>query len=78
MSALAWKAAPLVLAIVLAGGAYFYVFHSGVTSERNANAGRVLVESEDARKLREVNDAKARAADDARALECLRSATGCR
>lgn len=65
-------------AVVLAGGAAWWLYSKGGEAERNANAGRVLEETEESRKLRERNDENARSLDDRRALDCLRKPAGCR
>lgn len=65
-------------ALLLIGAAVALIYSKGQRDERNANAGRVLIETEENRKLREGNDEKARNLDDQRSLECLRDPAGCR
>ncbi len=77
LSSLTSYAVIAAVAIAMAGGAYFYVYHQGQTDERNSNAGRILVETEADRRLREHKDADARSLDDERALLCLRNPSGC-
>lgn len=64
-------------AVAIAVGAYWYVYHRGQTDERNSNAVKTMQETEEQRRLREDNDAKARGRTDDDALKCLRSPTGC-
>jgi len=65
-------------AVLLAGGAYFYIDHKARVDERNAVTARTLEQQNKDRRDREKNDENARKLDDARALECLRNPSGCR
>ena len=70
--------APYLAVAGLVLGGLWYVYHRGETDERNGNAARVLVEADEARRLRESNDAGEHSRSDDDALKCLRSPTGCR
>lgn len=66
-----------VAAVLLIGGAAFYVYHKGETDQANKGATEVVKETDDARKDREKVDAGERARDDDAATKCLRNPTGC-
>lgn len=66
-----------VAAVLLAGGAYFYIDHKARVDERNAAIARTLKETEDARRSREKVERIERDRTDDDATKCLRSPTGC-
>jgi hypothetical protein len=71
-------AAPYLIGAGLVLGATAYLYEKGRTDERNSNVAKVLAESEEARKLREKNDAGEHSRSDDDALKCLRNPNGCR
>jgi hypothetical protein len=71
-------AAPYLAVAGLVLGGLWVVYHRGETGERKGNAARVLAETDEARKLRERNDAGEHSRSDDDAVGCLRSPTGCR
>lgn len=76
LSSLATYAVIAVAAVAIAGGAYWYVFHKGVESERSSNAGKALAETEEQRVAREAIERRNRELDDAAATERLRPGPG--
>ncbi|MFI5000176.1 MAG: hypothetical protein ACHQK9_09885 [Reyranellales bacterium] len=78
MLALLRLAAPYIAVTGLVLCGLWYVYHKGETDERNSNAADVLKETDEARKLREDNEARERARSDDDAVRCLRNPQGCR
>lgn len=76
MGALLRFVAPYLIAIAIAGGAYVWIVEHAKEQERNAIAAKAFRESENARKLREGNDADAHSNSDDDALRRLRDPTG--